>query len=168
MEEIYIVKQEDAPAGPNSNPLAAGGASGSSNQPLLLYENEDIEIKDEPLSVHGSDDEEYEDEKYEPPTPFLHAIPLEVKLVEDLPKKLEAAAIKKEPVDIVAAAAAAAVALTEVQPQRPKATSAEKTDSKDSVELTLREKVKKEEDVSSDDDWGDDDCEPLAKQVRQY
>ncbi|XP_019542067.3 zinc finger protein 420 [Aedes albopictus] len=169
VEEIYIVKQEDAPAGPNSNPLAAGGASGSSNQPLLLYENEDIEIKDEPLSVHGSDDEEYEDEKYEPPTPFLHAIPLEVKLVEDLPKKLEAAAIKKEPVDAVtaAAAAAAAVALTEVQPQRPKVTPPEKTDSKDSVELTLREKVKKEEDVSSDDDWGDDDCEPLAKQVEK-
>lgn len=155
MEEIYIVKQEDAPAGPNSNPLASGGASSSSKQPLLLYENEDVEIKDEPLSVHGSDEEEeedYEDEKYVPPIPFMHGIPLDVKLVEDLPKKLEAAAIKREPVE---------ESVPEVQ------IPVEEPDSKTEVRLKLSESVKKEEDLSSDDDWGDDDCEPLAKQVEK-
>ncbi|XP_062554376.1 zinc finger protein 420-like [Armigeres subalbatus] len=162
VEEIYIVKQEDEATGPSSNPLAAGATASGSKPPALLYENEDVEIKDEPMSVHGSEDEDYGDEKYDLPMPFLHGIPLEVKLVEDLPKKLEAA-IKSEPFD----------AGHQSEPpvpqycQQPKPLPQEEPDSKDKVRLKLNERVKKEQGVSSDDDWGDDDCQPLAMQLEK-
>lgn len=155
MEEIYIVKQEDEQADPSSNPL--GAAAGPSNKPrslppALLYENEDIEIKDEPLSVHGSDEEDCEDEKYDPPVPLLHALPVEVRLVEDPPKKLEAA-IKKEPVETTLEPAAT------LQQKPPE------VKQQNEPKVKPNEKVKKEADSSSDGDWGQDDCEPLVRQV---
>ncbi|KFB43114.1 zinc finger protein Xfin [Anopheles sinensis] len=48
VEEIYIVKQEFEPQEPNCNPL------GTTSQllPAAFFVNEDIEIKDEPCSLH--------------------------------------------------------------------------------------------------------------------
>lgn len=144
VEEIYIVKQEDEQIDPAGNPLAGGpGPSRSGLLPTALLENEDVEIKDEPLSVQGSEEE---DEKYDPPVPLLHALPVEVRLVEDLPKKLEAA-IKKE---------------KEVEEQQQ-----QQQTRKSPVEppKAVKPSVKQEKDSSSDGDWGQDDFEPLAKEV---
>ncbi|EDS27395.1 zinc finger protein Xfin [Culex quinquefasciatus] len=141
VEEIYIVKQEDEQTDPAGNPLAGGpGPSRSGLHPTALLENEDVEIKDEPLSVQGSEEE---DEKYDPPVPLLHALPVEVRLVEDLPKKLEAA-IKKE---------------KEVEEQQQTRKSPVET------VKAVKPSVKQERDSSSDGDWGQDDFEPLAKEV---
>ncbi|XP_053696072.1 zinc finger protein 420-like [Sabethes cyaneus] len=101
VEEIYIVKQEEDANETNGNPLGSAGVSRPGGLlPTALLENEDIEVKDEPLSIHGSEEEyDTDEQKFDPPTPTFHALPVEVKLVEDLPKKLEA--IKKEPAEIL-------------------------------------------------------------------
>lgn len=157
VEEIYIVKQEDEQTDPSSNPLDGGAAGPSKKPPALLYENEDVEIKDEPESIHGSDDE---DEKYEPPSSFLlHALPVEVKLVEDLPKKLDA--IKSEPVE-------EPPATTTPQPKPAEVKQQQQNEAKVVKPKEKEKAVKKEtDDSSSDGDWGHDDCEPLARQQEQ-
>ncbi|XP_058811576.1 zinc finger protein 585A-like [Topomyia yanbarensis] len=142
VEEIYIVKQEDELIEANGNPLSAAGPSRPGGLlPAVFLENEDIEIKDEPLSIHGSDEEYDTEEKYDPPIPIFHALPVEVKLVEDLPKKLEA--IKKEP--------------TEVQPQPQSNKILPPTP------VPAKTNVKSEEDTDSYDAWAKNDDVPLAR-----
>lgn len=154
VEEIYIVKQEEEPTGPTTNPFAEAGPSHPSGiLPTALLENEDVEIKDEPLSVHGSDEE---DEKYEPPVPLFHALPVEVKLVEDLPKKLEAA-IKKEPVENIPGPALYQQLDEKVLPAEPP-----KEHSGKATPVQVKEKVKIKQESDSDSDWGQDDYVPLS------
>ncbi|XP_058448935.1 zinc finger protein 184-like [Malaya genurostris] len=146
VEEIYIVKQEDEPIEANGNPLSAAGPSRPGGLlPTALLENEDFEIKDEPLSIHGSDEEYDNEEKYDPPTPIFHALPVEVKLVEDLPKKLEA--IKKEPIDTQ----------PQLQPPKPLQT----------IQLPVKVTVKCEEDTESDEAWAKNDDVPLARRLEK-
>ncbi|XP_055629990.1 zinc finger protein 420-like [Toxorhynchites rutilus septentrionalis] len=150
VEEIYIVKQEEEQTGPNSNPLAAASSSRHGGLlPTSLLENEDVEIKDEPLSIHGSDEEDEVYERYDPPTPLLHPIPVEIKLVkvEDIPKKLELL-VKNEQEHPVQQAT------KENKPELQK------------TQDHLRD-VKRETSVSSDGDWARDDCVPLAKRVQK-
>ncbi|XP_055588197.1 zinc finger protein 569-like [Uranotaenia lowii] len=150
VEEIYIVKQDDEPTGPSSNPLA-GGTAGSSGvikpgavPPASLYLNEDVEIKDEPESIHGSDDE-YDDKYQPPPTPLMLPLPVDVRLVEDLPQKLEA--VKAEPVDSAAWLRKAPVTTPAVVDSEPA----------DVNKSTIKKEDIPSEKNSSDDDFVADD-----------